>query len=89
MALGYIVAKITGLMAKTLGFGWLDRILGGGFGAARGLLVVVMALFLFAKADTVERKWVNQSVLVPQFKPSVALLGRLGSLTLIRTFMML
>ncbi len=71
MALGYIVAKITGLMAKTLGFGWLDRILGGGFGAARGLLVVVMALFLFAKADTVEPKWVNQSVLVPQFKPSV------------------
>lgn len=48
---GYLLARILATMTKKVGLGWVDRLLGGGFGLIRGLLfciVIVMILTAFS-----------------------------------------
>ena len=51
IAAGWIVAVIAGLIVRTVGLSWLDRIMGAAFGAARGVVIgvaLITALVAFA-----------------------------------------
>jgi len=51
IVLGWVVSWILGAMMKAVGLSWLDRLLGAGFGVARGVIVcvaVITAIVAFA-----------------------------------------
>lgn len=68
---GLIVNKIVGGLVNTTGLGFLDRILGLGFGAARGLVLAVAIILVIGLTPYDNTKWVQHSVLLPYLKPLV------------------
>ena len=72
LVLGIIISRITGVLAKTLGLGFFDRIMGGTFGALRGVLIVIVALFLVNKTDITKASWYKASVVAPQFNTTIS-----------------
>ncbi|MCK5920356.1 MAG: CvpA family protein [Methylococcales bacterium] len=68
LILGALVNYIVGQMVDRTGLTGTDRLLGGVFGAGRGILVVAAILFFldsFTGASSSE--WWDQSVLIPEF----------------------
>ena len=66
-AIGYLLHKILAVS----GIRGIDRILGGLFGAAKGL-VIIAALMLFAQETVLpEEDWWQKSMLTPHFQPLV------------------
>lgn len=63
-----IVTALLGKLVETTGLGITDRILGGAFGALRGILIVAAALFFFDTFTTSAQSelW-KQSMLIPHF----------------------
>ena len=55
-----IAAKVTTWTMKEVGLRWADRLLGGAFGALRGL-VLATVLVLIATSFTPEAQWLQQS----------------------------
>ena len=50
---GWLVSKIAGMVIKTVGLSWLDRLMGAGFGVVRGAVIcvaVITAIVAFAPA---------------------------------------
>jgi membrane protein required for colicin V production len=60
-----------------LGFG--NRILGGIFGAIRGVLFCLALIFLVQLSPLAKETWWTQSQLVPRFQPAVVKLGDIVS----------
>ncbi len=51
VVLGWIVSLLAGMVTKAVGLSWLDRLMGAGFGLARGVVVavaVITAIVAFA-----------------------------------------
>jgi len=64
---GAIVANLFEMLINATGLSATDRILGMGFGIARGGLVVVVLVALEAQTPAVKDLWWEQSQLIPHF----------------------
>jgi membrane protein required for colicin V production len=58
----YIIGKVIEKSVDLLAMGWLNKLLGGIFGLAKGVVVVCIILFIFEKADP------GQKVIRPNVK---------------------
>lgn len=79
LIIGAIIKMILNLAFQTgiLGFG--NRILGAGFGFVRGLLFVMVFIFLVQLSPLAQQSWWQQSRYVPLFQPSVVWLASIVS----------
>ena len=68
LILGAIIANLFEKLVNATGLSATDRVLGMGFGVARGGLVVVVLVALAAQPPAVEDTWWGQSQLIPHFE---------------------
>lgn len=71
LIVGAIVSKLVHLLISVTGFGFLDRMLGFIFGAARGILSGAVIFLLIGVSPYQNADWVKQSELAPHFQPVV------------------
>ncbi|RLA48675.1 MAG: CvpA family protein [Gammaproteobacteria bacterium] len=61
-----VLAKLAGLLVKVTGLTVLDRVLGTVFGFARGVILVLVAVFVLRQlAPPGDLQWLHQSQLMP------------------------
>jgi membrane protein required for colicin V production len=65
---GAIVASILSALVEKTGLSGLDRLLGLAFGAARGVVIVAMAVFLAALTPMPQDSWWQASTLIAPFQ---------------------
>ena len=63
--------KLVSLLLKAVGLGMLDRLLGGCFGALRGLLVVLIAVMLAGMTPLPSAAWWRGAILAPPLETVV------------------
>lgn len=61
-----LVGKALRTSASAIGLGFIDRLLGAGFGLARGCLLGIVAMAIFA-AFSPQTSWTRNSLLAPYF----------------------
>lgn len=61
LILGAILGALLTMVVDKVGLTWIDRVLGLFFGAARGLVVAAMAVFLAALTPLPDEPWWNES----------------------------
>jgi membrane protein required for colicin V production len=66
-----IVRQVVKLLLKAVGLGWMDRILGGLFGIARGLLVVLFGVLVAGLTPLPQAVWWREALLAPPFETVV------------------
>ncbi|HKK22350.1 MAG TPA: CvpA family protein [Pseudohaliea sp.] len=70
LLLAGLAARVFARLVRASGLGLLDRLLGSVFGMLRGLLIVIVLLFLLRQlVPPAEQQWLHQSQLVPQLDP--------------------
>lgn len=67
LIVGALVSNLMGMLIEATGLSGTDRILGMGFGLARGALVVVVLVALLGGTPAVQDLWWQQSQLIPHF----------------------
>ena len=67
LIVGAIVSNLFEMLINATGLSATDRVLGMGFGVARGGLVVVVLVALVAQTPAIEDEWWGQSQLIPHF----------------------
>lgn len=72
LIIGMLINKLANSIVKTAGLGFFDKILGIIFGAARGLLFVIIILLVVIESPYQESSWFKQSQLAPHFKQPVS-----------------
>lgn len=72
-----IGSLVTALISSAVnaGVGVMNRLLGGIFGLARGLLIVLVAIFLVQLTSFQQQPWWTQSQFVASFQPAVTWVG--------------
>ncbi len=74
--LGIVINAVVHMVLKKVGLSWSDRFLGIFFGAARGIMVVVV-LLMFVNTGTIrDTSALDHSELGPYFRPAVTWLNR-------------
>lgn len=68
LIIGSLLGVLVGQMVKHTGLSGTDRLLGGLFGLARGIAIVVMAVILAGLTPFPEDPWWDDSVLLPYFE---------------------
>lgn len=66
-----IARMLLALLLKAVGLGLLDRLLGAGFGALRGLLVVVVAVLVAGMTPLPKSEWWHDATLAPPLETAV------------------
>lgn len=64
---GTLIGNLIGMLVHATGLSGTDRILGMGFGVARGALVIVILVALLGGTPAVQDAWWQQSQLIPHF----------------------
>lgn len=67
LIVGALVSNLVSLLVQATGLSGTDRILGMGFGLARGALVVVVLVALLGGTPAVQDAWWQESELIPHF----------------------
>ncbi|WP_299176959.1 CvpA family protein [uncultured Neptuniibacter sp.] len=67
LIVGVLVNKLVGALVDATGLSATDRILGIGFGAARGGLIIVAIVALIGMSPAVNDRWFQESQLIPHF----------------------
>lgn len=67
LIVGALVSNLVGLLVQATGLSGTDRILGMGFGLARGALLVVIIVALLGGTPAVQDAWWQGSQLIPHF----------------------
>lgn len=67
LIVGVLVNKLVGALVDATGLSATDRILGIGFGAARGGLIIVAIVALIGMSPAVNDRWFRESQLIPHF----------------------
>ncbi len=66
---GAVLSFFVNKLISISGLGFIDRLLGILFGAARGILLVALVVLMIQGTALVDRDWWKTSQLIPQFKP--------------------
>lgn len=72
---GSIVGAVVRALVNKIGVGILDRLLGGIFGALRGILAVGVILMFLNAGEFQKTDWLQRSQLTPAFNPLVTWLN--------------
>lgn len=72
LIIGAIVNKLAHLLIDSTALGFLDKLLGLIFGAARGVLVVTIVLVAIQMTAYQTASWYKESVLSARFQPIIA-----------------
>lgn len=75
LIVGSIISMIITRAVEGVGIGFVNRLLGGVFGLARGFLIVVVVIFLVQLTSAAQQTWWAQSQFVNSFQPAVAWVG--------------
>jgi membrane protein required for colicin V production len=67
LIVGVLVNKLIGALVEATGLSATDRILGIGFGAARGGLIIVAIVALIGMTPAINDRWFQESQLIPHF----------------------
>lgn len=67
LIVGALVGMLIGALVSATGLSATDRVLGIGFGAVRGALVVVLIVALLGMTPAVDDSWWRESSLIPHF----------------------
>lgn len=67
LIVGALINKLIGALVDATGLTGTDRVLGIGFGAVRGGLIVVAIVALIGLSPAVEDRWFRESELIPHF----------------------
>ena len=67
LVIGVLISKLIGALVDATGLTATDRVLGIGFGAARGGLIVVAIVALIGISPAVNDRWFKESQLIPHF----------------------
>ncbi len=67
LVVGVLINKLVGALVDATGLTGTDRVLGIGFGAARGGLIVVAIVALIGMSPAVNDRWCKESQLIPHF----------------------
>ncbi len=67
LIVGALVSHLIGLLIRATGLSATDRVLGMGFGLARGALVVVVLVAMLGMTPVVQDPWWSSSQLIPHF----------------------
>lgn len=67
LIVGALVSNLVDMLVQATGLSGTDRILGMGFGIARGALVVVILVALLGDTPAIQDAWWQESVLIPHF----------------------
>lgn len=67
LVIGALINKLIGALVDATGLTGTDRILGIGFGAVRGGLIVVAIVALIGLSPAVNDRWFKESQLIPHF----------------------
>jgi membrane protein required for colicin V production len=65
IVVGWIVSLLVGMVVKAVGLSWLDRLMGAGFGVARGAIVcvaVITAMVAFAPGKSPPQSVVHSKI---------------------------
>ena len=73
---GAIISYILQLGVEVTALGFINRILGGGFGLIRGYLINLVIIFVVQLTSLGTEPWWAQSKLVVAYQPSVVWLGK-------------
>ncbi len=65
--IGFFVARLTSTLLKTVGLKGVDRVAGGGFGLARGVVIVAVLVLIFGMTPAVEEPLWQQSMMIDYF----------------------
>lgn len=68
LVLGALLRYVVQRLIYGIGLGGLDRVLGAVFGLARGVLLVILAVFLVGFTTFTHESWWQQSILLPHFR---------------------
>jgi membrane protein required for colicin V production len=68
LIVGAVLGAILSALVDRAGLAGIDRILGLGFGAARGVVIVAMAVYLAALTPVKEDPWWQESTLITDFQ---------------------
>lgn len=79
LIIGSIISTIISRAIESVGIGFINRLLGGVFGLARGFLIVVAGIFLVQLTSAAQQPWWAQSQFVNSFQPAVAWVGGMVS----------
>lgn len=71
IVIGCVLNKIVHAVLKFTGFGFFDHLLGLIFGAARGVIFVIVVLLAISLMPSQNAAWVKDSKLSPTFAPLV------------------
>jgi len=77
MLAGSIVNYLLTTAVASVGIGFINRLLGGAFGMARGYILALVMLFLISLTPLTAQAWWQGSQFVPQFTPAIEWLGNL------------
>lgn len=69
LIVGALITWAACLLIRSIGLGGVDRMLGGGFGLARGIFIITALVLLGGSSAAREEAAWKQSILVPQLKP--------------------
>lgn len=72
LLLGAIIGRIAQALVKTSGLGFVDKLLGGIFGAARGVLFAMIILLVITASPYATTLWFSQSAVAATLKEPVA-----------------
>ncbi|EAR61766.1 CvpA family protein [Neptuniibacter caesariensis] len=67
LIVGVLINKLIGALIEATGLSATDRILGIGFGAARGGLIIVAIVALIGMSPAINDRWYQESQLIPHF----------------------
>ena len=68
LVLGAIVTSIVSMLVRKSALSGFDRMVGGGFGLIRGVLVAVVAVWLVGLTPARQDPWWSQSMLIPRLE---------------------
>jgi len=69
LVLGAILVSLTSMLVRSVGLGGIDRLLGGVYGALRGVFMLAAAVLVTGASPLRQEPWWNQSTLVPELQP--------------------
>lgn len=67
LIVGGLVARLLSHAIKMIGLGWLDGVLGAGFGVLRGVALVLLGVLVAGLTDLPRRDWWQNALLAPPF----------------------
>ena len=76
LLVGAMINFLIGELIRVTGLSGTDRFLGMAFGAARGALLVVVAVGLLSLGPVQQDSWWQESRLVPQFRSEERRVGK-------------